>query len=128
MCLSKFQNKGETCPIATFWDVTKHKFSSAPNYWQQWTHSGQPYIHYGAPTFVDLNGDGLMDYFVSMHDAKYELGLSTKTNEGGINPITDEAAIHPITERIILTDTTDSGELLFDSVVSYSTIAILCVL
>ena len=109
MCLKETQSNGETCPIASFKDVTKNKFSTAPYYWQQWTHSGRPYVHYGAPVFVDLNRDGVMDYFVSMHQDQYELGLSTKTDEGGINPVT---------ERIILTDTTDDSGTFVDSVVS----------
>ena len=50
-----------------------------------------------------------MDYFVSMHQDHYELGLSNK-NDGG--------SITPITERIILNDTTDENGTFVDSVVS----------
>ena len=109
MCLAKLRKEGEICPIATFKDVTKYKFSSAPYYWQKWTHSGRPYLHHGAPVFVDLNGDGVMDFFASMHGHNYELGLSSKTYGGSINPIT---------KRIVLTDTTENSDFFIDSAVS----------
>ena len=62
MCLDRIESNHKSCPIATFKDKTSVKFASAPYYWQQWTHSGRPYLHDGAPVFFDLNGDGVMDY------------------------------------------------------------------
>ena len=53
-----------TCPLTTFRDVTVHKL---PKSWFKWLHSGKPYTNENAPLFVDLNGDGILDVFNSMH-------------------------------------------------------------
>ena len=112
MCLDSLQSNGKSCPVATFKDRTSVKFSSAPYYWKVWTRSGRPYLHDGAPVFVDLNGDGVMDFFASKHGHKYELGMSTKPHGG---------AIDPISQRIIVTDTKVNSDFFVDSVVSGAT-------
>ncbi|GFH53370.1 hypothetical protein CTEN210_09846 [Chaetoceros tenuissimus] len=59
------------CPKGTFDDVTDSMFSSNPD-WYSFGHSGMPYPHQSAPLFVDLNGDGILDYFNSMHGHKFD--------------------------------------------------------
>eukprot|EP00559_Dactyliosolen_fragilissimus_P002086 CAMPEP_0184871804 /NCGR_PEP_ID=MMETSP0580-20130426/40926_1 /TAXON_ID=1118495 /ORGANISM="Dactyliosolen fragilissimus" /LENGTH=612 /DNA_ID=CAMNT_0027374515 /DNA_START=44 /DNA_END=1879 /DNA_ORIENTATION=- len=56
-----------SCSIVQFKDVTQWKFRKNDSYWYKWKHSGKPYANEGAPLFVDLNDDGILDYFNSMH-------------------------------------------------------------
>ena len=63
---SSSTNKVTMCPY-TFHDVTKYKFLPQDKYWYQWKHSGKPYEHEGGPLLVDLNNDGILDFFSSMH-------------------------------------------------------------
>ena len=59
--------QSKVCPIATFRDVTALKLPKADSYWHQWFHSGRPYMHEGYQLLVDINHDGVLDYFNSMH-------------------------------------------------------------
>lgn len=60
------------CPLATFFDITDFMFPRTDKYWYQWKHSGMPYQHQISPLFTDLNGDGVLDYFNSMHGHKMD--------------------------------------------------------
>lgn len=106
---------GDACPLNTFIDVTSELFPKNENYWYKWTHSGRPYTHEGAPLFVDLNNDGRLDYFSSMHghplntfEERMELGESVPTNftkDGIINQSNSTMQrLRPISERIIIED------------------------
>jgi len=111
-------NSGETCQLSTFVDVTSVFFPKQDPYWYEWGHSGKPYNHEGTPIFVDLNNDGRLDYFNSMHSHKYntnifsgrmELGESVPNNftEDGIRPIENESnlqRLRSVSERIIIRD------------------------
>lgn len=97
------------CPLATFTDVTETMFSRDPSYWYQSKHSGMPYRHSSSPLFVDLNGDGYVDYFDAMHghrmnddktlDGYMELALTAPSPN-------DESKIvlESIAERILFED------------------------
>ena len=95
-------NTKPACNVVTFQDKTSTVFSTNSNYWNQWKHSGKPYFHEGAPTFIDIDGDGVLDYFNSMHGhrgmfhERMELGLGT--------PIPEEYSLRSISDRIINTD------------------------
>ena len=75
------------CPLATFQDITDGMFLTSEEeeqYWYSWRHSGKPYNHFTSPIMVDLNNDGLLDYFNAMHNTadkvgKMELGLIQMT-------------------------------------------------
>jgi len=116
-------NAGDTCELGTFVDVTSTLFQKEDTYWHQWLHSGRPYLHWGTPVFVDLNDDGILDYFNSMHAHYYsvkdgfnkrmELGESVPNSftKDGIPPIANESALQrlrPVSERIIIDDDPNS--------------------
>ena len=60
------------CPLGTFEDVTPDLFRHDAAYWYSPTHAGHPYMHESSPMFVDLNGDGIPDYFNSLHGHRIE--------------------------------------------------------
>jgi len=85
--------KAAICPLATFNDITHSMFSQDPSFWYQPGHSGMPYGHETSPLFVDLNGDGYLDYFNGMHihfmvneddtlDGRMEMALTLPTDNG----------------------------------------------
>ena len=103
-------NEKAKCPLGTFTDVTDSMFSQDPSYWYQPTHSGMPYVHGSSPLFIDLNGDGYLDYFNSLHghkienedgtlDGRMELALTALSPEGD-----GELVLESIAERIIFED------------------------
>jgi hypothetical protein len=116
-------NEAISCPIATFQDETSTLFSTNSNYWKQWNHSGMPYPHEGAPLFVDINGDNVLDYFNSMHghpmnkfSNRMELGLSLPRRS---STESYTYTLHEISERIINTDANNEtidahGEVIAD--------------
>jgi len=70
--------------MSLFEDVTKSAF---PKEWKVWNHSGYPRSHQGTPTFVDVNGDGWLDYFYNNHyqgdpSQDWDFGMSYGTNRG----------------------------------------------
>jgi hypothetical protein len=85
-------------------------FSQDPSYWYQPIHSGMPYMHQNTPIFVDLDDDGTLDYFNSMHGHKIvdpsgslnnrmELALTKPSpNETG------KQILESIAERIVFED------------------------
>ncbi len=109
-CLFCNANAGEearaSCPITTFEDRTDKVFSQSANYWSLWKHSGKPYFHEGAPLFVDIDGDGILDYVNSMHGhpiehigTRMELGLSTES------PLDKNTfSLRAVSNRIIVED------------------------
>ena len=106
----QFCSYTKVCPKGTFDDVTDSMFSSDKDYWYSFGHSGMPYPHQSAPLFVDLNGDGILDYFNSMHGHKFD---KEKDKDGIIKAdrmelaisVTSESAtstvLHSVSERII---------------------------
>lgn len=98
------------CPLGTFQDVTSSMFSQDPSYWYLPIHSGMPYLHQNTPTFVDLDNDGILDYFNSMHghrivdpsgslNDRMELALTRASpNEDG------RQVLESIAERIVFED------------------------
>jgi len=71
-----------------FIDVTP---VALPQEWYSWNHSGMPRSHQGTPTFVDLNKDGLLDYFYHNHyeeqpQTDWDLGLAEQGVKTGKGP------------------------------------------
>jgi len=64
---SEDANLQSKCPIVRYTDVTHQKLPITDSYWYQLKHSGLPYSHESSPVFVDLNNDGVPDFFNSMH-------------------------------------------------------------
>jgi hypothetical protein len=103
-CNNKIEEATKSCPIATFEDKTNIVFSTSKNYWKSWMHSGRPYFHDGAPLFVDIDGDQILDYFNPMHghpfgniETRMELALSEESmTTKDINSLTQ------ISRRIII--------------------------
>jgi len=106
-----FCNGNESkCPLATFQDVSISMFSQDPSYWYVPVHSGYPYLHHNTPTFVDIDDDGILDYFNSMHghrivnetgslNNRMELALTKSSpNEDG------KQVLESIAERIVFED------------------------
>eukprot|EP00979_Chaetoceros_neogracilis_P009788 scaffold2226_cov383-Chaetoceros_neogracile.AAC.1 len=93
------------CPLATFQDITDGMFSKNSSYWYTWRHSGKPYRHFSSPIMVDLNNDGVLDYFNAMHGGsvemvdKMELGLIQTTSN-----LQQPLVLKKISDRIILQD------------------------
>jgi hypothetical protein len=95
--------------------MTASIFSKSPLYWYQDNHAGRPYNYMGYALFVDLNGDGYLDYFNSMHglrilnkdgtianlDGRIEMALSIPSEDGKI-------ALESIADRIIYEDHVDA--------------------
>jgi hypothetical protein len=104
----------------TFQDVTYYKIPSTDAYYQRWGHSGRPYSYEGAPLFVDINGDGILDYFNSMHGhpldpedgckGRMELAESVPYDfEDGVIPPTEYSdptiyRLRHVSDRIIVTE------------------------
>lgn len=92
------------CSIATFVDRTDSAFQKEGDYWYSPKHSGFPYDHENVPVFVDLNGDGRLDLFNSMHghliDEKgyhrMELAENQESN--------DFISLHQVSHRININD------------------------
>jgi len=112
-------NPGGTCKMNTFIDVTSNLFQKQDTYWYQSLHSGRPYNHWSSPVFVDLNDDGRLDYFNSMHvqenivtngsNKAMELGESVRNDftKDGIHLIENESdfqRLRPVSDRIIIND------------------------
>ena len=110
------------CPITQFDDRTDAVLFDSRSYFDQWTHSGKPYFHEGAPLFVDINGDSILDYFNSMHGhpgedtyKRMELALS-KSSSISLNTLT----LMEVSDRIIFEDSNDivnldtHGEIIAD--------------
>jgi len=93
------------CLLATFQDITDGMFSKNSLYWYTWRHSGKPYQHFSSPIMVDLNNDGVLDYFNAMHGGsvemvdKMELGLIQTTSN-----LQQPLVLNKISDRIILQD------------------------
>ncbi|GFH61265.1 hypothetical protein CTEN210_17741 [Chaetoceros tenuissimus] len=99
------------CSFAYFEDITETVFSGSPSYWYQLDHSGSSYGHERAPLFRDIDGDGVLDYFNSMHghtivnsngtlDGRFEIALSRVLEDGTIQ-------LQPIDNRIVIEDEVD---------------------
>jgi len=118
-----------TCTIAYFEDITQQKFVTFSDYFYQWKHSGKPYPHEGSPLFVDINNDGILDYFNSMHAHnidqngynRMELALTANVNAtaayGNISISTGSLLV--VSNRIINTESTINnldphGEVMVD--------------
>merc|ERR1719162_1263949 len=109
----------DQCPIVIFKDITKYKLPKSDPYWHSWKHSGYPYSNWGTPLFVDINNDGVLDMFNSMHGHpmdkdrwnRMELGESVLYNFTGDGVVPSADASDPnimrfrsISDRIIITD------------------------
>eukprot|EP00927_Polykrikos_kofoidii_P004586 TRINITY_DN1180_c0_g2_i2.p1 TRINITY_DN1180_c0_g2~~TRINITY_DN1180_c0_g2_i2.p1 ORF type:complete len:694 (+),score=80.45 TRINITY_DN1180_c0_g2_i2:76-2157(+) len=69
-------------PRGAFVDVSGHAF---PPEWYAWNHVGFPRRYACTPTFPDLDGDGVLDFFYHNHFQQYpesdwDLGISKGTN------------------------------------------------
>lgn len=116
-----FQATPKNCTVTTFQDRTEVLFSTSKTYWDQWNHSGRPYFHEGAPVFIDIDNDGVLDYFNSMHGHKsntfknrMELGIGVS-----VNGTKDEFSFSMESQRIILNDKNEEridmhGEIIAD--------------
>jgi len=95
------------CPLGSFDDITQSMFSGDLNsdFWYSWKHSGKPYTHFTSPIVVDINDDGLVDYFSSMHGGsqyevnRMELALGRKSGDGK-----ETLYLSSLRDRIILED------------------------
>jgi len=109
-------NEQAKCPLGTFTDVTDSMFSQDPSYWYQPTHSGMPYMHESSPLFIDLNGDGYLDYFNSLHGHKIENENGTLNGRmelalTALSPAGDgKLVLESIAERIIFEDNPEEFE------------------
>ena len=82
------------CSVSTFVDVTSNKFLPAQNqYWNRIGHSKRPAFPETAPLFVDINGDGILDFFKATHQNPMELAETVKP----------AYQLKQVTRRIILT-------------------------
>lgn len=97
--------------MAHFIDVTEQMFSLDSEYFNQWTHSGKPYIHESAPTMIDIDGDDILDYFNSMHAHPLRLDVDNKRMELALMKMTNtnQLVLQEISNRIIIEDPDDLG-------------------
>jgi len=104
-----FCNNGDTDSVCSlsilFVDVTSSAFPKWDTYWYELKHSGRPYSHEGAPLFVDIDNDGRLDYFNSMHGhptqsaQDHGMELGTSVNRSDIFP-----RFRHVSERIVMED------------------------
>lgn len=84
------------------------------SFWYSWKHSGKPYTHFTSPLVVDINDDGLLDYFSSMHGGsqhevnRMELALGRKTEDSK-----QTLYMSSLRDRIILDDLNEGNEYRF---------------
>jgi len=115
-CMYCQDDNSQICPIVTFEDKTEMAFSTSSDYWNQWLHSGKPYFHEGAPLFVDINKDNVLDYFNTMHGHdsetadRMELGISKLSST-----LDDTYSFEKASARIINTDEVDDREIKIDT-------------
>lgn len=101
------EDSSERCPVS-FRDVTPFKFPADDSYWHQWRHSGRPYSHEGSPLLVDLNDDGVLDFFSTMHGHpidhhgydRMEIGESVPWNFGADNLLLPKEQVDPAVWRL----------------------------
>lgn len=73
------------CTIAVFRNITERMFKEHSDYWHTYPsklgRAGNPE---GAPSAIDLNGDGLLDIIHTSHDRPTQIGI--RTLSGGLAP------------------------------------------
>ena len=95
-----------SCNLPQYTDITSSVFSEATSF-NKWFHSGFPYKYYGPPIFVDLDGDGVLDYFNPMHG--HDINVDGYNNRmelarGVIEVQGDNPKYKPLLDRVIITD------------------------
>jgi hypothetical protein len=73
---------GQACPLPNFKNITKLKFLPEDPAWNDLSSSGRPTHPETAPLFVDLNADGLLDYFMASHHEPVELAVTVAPEVG----------------------------------------------
>lgn len=69
-CKHCHETETRTCPLGKFQDSTQAMFSGDPTYWYSPVHSGFAYKQESSPLYVDIDNDGWLDYFNSLHGHK----------------------------------------------------------
>jgi hypothetical protein len=91
----------KACSLPDFRNITEAKMPASDPYWGKFPSSGKPSHPETAPLLVDINADGILDYFKGSHQEPIELAITPALNGGDNLESPSSLALQPVSDRII---------------------------